>query len=65
MINDSNGLITNYADITGMAQNMEAIYKNYEKYNPKKISQDAMSKFSGEAIVPMMIEHYKNVIATT
>ena len=65
LINDSNGLITNYADIIGMAQNMKAIYKNYEKYNPKKISQDAMSKFSGEAIVPMMIEHYKNVIATT
>lgn len=62
LINERNGLITNYADVHGMAENMKHMYDHYEDYNPKAISDEAMSKFSEKAIVPIMIENYKKVI---
>ena len=62
LINERNGLITNYADVDGMAENMKYIYDHYEDYNPQAISDEAMSKFSEKAIAPIMIENYKKVI---
>jgi glycosyltransferase involved in cell wall biosynthesis len=62
LINATNGLITNYADVNGMAENMKYMYDHYEDYNPKAISDEAMSKFSEKAIVPIMINNYKKVI---
>ena len=41
---------------------MKHMYDHYEDYNPKAISDEAMSKFSEKAIVPIMIENYKKVI---
>lgn len=62
LINERNGLITNYADVSGMAENMKYIYDHYEDYNPQALSDEAMSKFSEKAIAPIMIENYKKVI---
>ena len=62
LINERNGLITNYADVNGMAENMKYMYDHYEDYNPRAISDEAMSKFSEKAIVPIMINNYKKVI---
>lgn len=62
LVNETNGLITDFADVTGMAKNMKYIYEHYNEYNPKTIREDASKKFSAKAIVPLMIENYTNVV---
>lgn len=61
LIDDSNGLLCEFADVTGMYRNMRTIYEGYSEYNQLKIREDAVEKFSAHAIVPQMMRIYSNL----
>lgn len=63
LIEPSNGLLCAYADIEGMYKNMRSIHDHYLHYDLRKISENARAKFSAEAIVPQMMEIYRNTVS--
>lgn len=62
LINYTNGMISDYADVNAMAINMKDMYLNYNKYNKKLIQNNAIAHYSESAIIPLMMENYKNAI---
>lgn len=62
LINSKNGLITDYADVKGMAENMRTVYRNYDRYDPTVIRNEAVNKFSAAVIGPQMLDKYQQVI---
>ncbi len=59
LISDENGLMCNFADVDDMARLMRHMYENYSSYDPKKIRNQAIARFSEGAIVPLMMSKYE------
>ncbi|NKF08509.1 glycosyltransferase [Clostridium gasigenes] len=63
IINDDNGLIVPIDDISKLSKAMENIYLNYEKYNKKKIREDAKCLYSEDSVCNQLIEVYNDILA--
>ncbi len=61
LINDENGIIVEIDCPEKMSQAMESIYKNYNKYNPNLIREDAKRKYSENSVSRKIIDLYKQV----
>lgn len=62
LINANNGLLCEFADVETMAKQMKYIYNNYTSYNSENIRNQAISRFSEQAIVPIMMSKYQFVL---
>lgn len=57
-VDDSNGLLVPVNDTTALADAMQTVRQNYQKYNPKEISDNCISQFSPEVIAERIIQSY-------
>ena len=65
IINDENGLLVDINDINQLADAMEKLYKNYNKYNPEIIRKYAINNYSEDIIADHIIDKYNYVFRSS
>lgn len=61
-VNSSNGLLVPTNDATALAEAMNDIRHNYTHYDPKRISEDCLNRFSPTIVAKQIIEVYRSKI---
>ena len=62
LINQGNSVMVEPKDEAGLMAAMQEVIKRYEKYNRKKIAEDAQGKFSYDVVGKKLSEIYSQVI---
>jgi len=63
IIDEKVGIITKQNDVEDMYLAMLEVYKNFDKYDSKKIREYCTDKFSEITLSSKLINHYKNIIS--
>lgn len=62
LINNSNGLLCEVGNASDLSEKMNFMMKNFESYDPEKIKNDAVNRYSENVISELMLTNYKNII---
>ncbi len=65
IINDETGLLVDINNVDQLANAMEKLYKNYNKYDPEIIRQYVINNYSEDIIADQIIEKYNYVIRSS
>jgi glycosyltransferase involved in cell wall biosynthesis len=63
MVNDSNGILVTPGDEEALYSAMENMILNYSKYDRKKISEEAQSKYNPEVVGKQIADVYEKVLS--
>ncbi len=61
IVNDLNGILVDVGDIEGLAKAMKRMAGEWHKYDPVKIREDFMCRFSRRAVVSQLEKIYRDV----
>ncbi|MEA2078218.1 MAG: glycosyltransferase family 4 protein, partial [Candidatus Marinimicrobia bacterium] len=64
IINKGNGILVPIDNPIALAEAMKEMIENSDKYDPKKIRQDAIARFDKKVVIGMLEKIYKSVIKT-
>ncbi len=62
IINEEVGVLVEIDNVNKLAQAMEKVRENYNKYNPESLRNYCTEKFSANVIIKKIINVYKKVI---
>ncbi|MCC9167767.1 glycosyltransferase [Pontibacter harenae] len=60
-----NGLLVDKNNPEALAAAMHDMVINYNRYDSKQIRQDFMNRFSGQAVLPRLVQQYQEIITKT
>lgn len=63
IVNQNNGLLVNINSPQQLAQAMDCLIKNYDRYQPEVIRKDFMERFSSEVVTKKIVSVYEAVVA--
>jgi glycosyltransferase involved in cell wall biosynthesis len=62
IINNENGFLVDVGNVEKIAEAMICMYRNYDKFDNKKIRQNFLTRFSRGAIVEKLIKCYEDIL---
>lgn len=62
MINESNGILVDTDNADAMAEALEKMYKNMDKYDRTAISEEAQNRYDRFKVADMHLKYYKEII---
>lgn len=63
IVNEKNGVLVDVDDVQGLAQAMQQMIAEYDKYNPSIIRKDFEERFSRPVVANQIMNVYKDAIA--
>ena len=63
IVNDDNGLLVPTGDPEAMAEAMQQMMMNYDRYDPQQIRADFLARFSEAAFVARLESVYRDLVA--
>lgn len=62
LVNKMNGMLVEYGDETAMTNSIVTMYNQINTFDSDKIREDAIKKYSENAIISMMMNVYNNIV---
>ena len=62
IVNDFNGVLVSAGSEEELAQGMSTIYNNSHRFDPEKIRQDCLNRFSQKAVIDKLERFYRRIV---